>query len=92
MLLFAFLSIPQTFLHVVNNLVEKDELVAWNRLKEEHRDHTITKLLHTVEESTLTLARKYKATTEIEIKEKEMGKKSTTPMSLSTDTPVAVVG
>ncbi|XP_024277795.1 adhesion G protein-coupled receptor L4 [Oncorhynchus tshawytscha] len=62
----------RTFLHVVNNLVEKDELVAWNRLKEEHRDHTITKLLHTVEESTLTLARKYKGTTEIEIKEKEM--------------------
>ncbi|CAB1332318.1 unnamed protein product, partial [Coregonus sp. 'balchen'] len=65
-------AILRTFLNVVNNLVEKDELVAWNRIKKEHRDYTITKLLHTVEESTLTLARKYKATTEIEIKESEM--------------------
>uniref|UniRef100_A0A8C7MB34 Adhesion G protein-coupled receptor L4 n=1 Tax=Oncorhynchus kisutch TaxID=8019 RepID=A0A8C7MB34_ONCKI len=47
-------------------------IICQGKLKEEHRDHTITKLLHTVEESTLTLARKYKGTTEIEIKEKEM--------------------
>ncbi|TMS20495.1 Adhesion G protein-coupled receptor L4 [Larimichthys crocea] len=56
----------------VNNLVEKDELVSWNRMKEERREHTITKLLHTVEESALTLANNYKTPTELEIKATEM--------------------
>uniref|UniRef100_A0A8C4H6N1 Adhesion G protein-coupled receptor L4 n=1 Tax=Dicentrarchus labrax TaxID=13489 RepID=A0A8C4H6N1_DICLA len=56
----------------VNNLVEKDELVAWSRMKEERREHTITKLLHTVEESALTLANNYKTPTELEIKANEM--------------------
>lgn len=53
--------------------MEKDELVAWNRIKEERREHTITKLLHTVEESALTLANNYKTPTELEIKATEMG-------------------
>ncbi len=53
--------------------MERDELVAWNRMKEERREHTITKLLHTVEESALTLASNYKTPTELEIKATEMG-------------------
>lgn len=57
----------------VNNLVQKDELVAWSRMKEERRERTITKLLHTVEESALTLANNYKSQTELEIKASEMG-------------------
>ncbi|KAF3690846.1 Adhesion G protein-coupled receptor L4 Precursor [Channa argus] len=56
----------------VNNLVEKDELVAWGRIKEELREHTITKLLHAVEESALTLANSYKTPAELEIKATEM--------------------
>lgn len=53
--------------------MEKDELVAWSRIKEERREHTITKLLHSVEESALTLANSYKTPTELEIKATEMG-------------------
>ncbi|XP_037326251.2 adhesion G protein-coupled receptor L4 [Pungitius pungitius] len=56
----------------VNNLVEKDELVAWSRMKEDRREHTITKLLHTVEESALTLANNYRTPAELEIKASEM--------------------
>ncbi|XP_008295159.1 adhesion G protein-coupled receptor L4 [Stegastes partitus] len=56
----------------VSNLVEKDELVAWSRMKEERREHTITKLLHVVEEGALSLAGNYKTPTEIEIKAPEM--------------------
>ncbi|KAM6921433.1 adhesion G protein-coupled receptor L4 [Xenentodon cancila] len=56
----------------VNNLVEKDELVAWSRIKEEHRDHTITKLLHVVEESALSLGSNYQTPTELEIKATNM--------------------
>ncbi|KAM9848895.1 adhesion G protein-coupled receptor L4 [Aulostomus maculatus] len=55
-----------------DNLVEKDELVAWSRIKEERREHTITKLLHSVEESALTLANNFKTPTELEIKAKQM--------------------
>ncbi|XP_047443995.1 adhesion G protein-coupled receptor L4 [Mugil cephalus] len=56
----------------VNNLVEKDELVAWSRMKEERREHTITKLLHAVEESALSLAKSYKTPTELRIRATEM--------------------
>uniref|UniRef100_A0AAX7U3P2 Adhesion G protein-coupled receptor L4 n=1 Tax=Astatotilapia calliptera TaxID=8154 RepID=A0AAX7U3P2_ASTCA len=58
--------------NAVNNLVEKDELVAWTRMKEERREHTITKLLHVVEESALSLASNYKTPTELEIKATDM--------------------
>lgn len=61
----------------VNNLVEKDELVAWSRMPEDRRGHTITKLLHTVEESALTLAHNYKTPTELEIKATDMGEMNT---------------
>uniref|UniRef100_A0A3P8YSS7 Adhesion G protein-coupled receptor L4 n=1 Tax=Esox lucius TaxID=8010 RepID=A0A3P8YSS7_ESOLU len=54
------------------SLMQIYELVAWKRIKQEHRDYTITKLLHTVEESTLILAKNYETTTEIEIYEREM--------------------
>ncbi|XP_029904701.1 adhesion G protein-coupled receptor L4 isoform X2 [Myripristis murdjan] len=60
------------FVKAVNNLVEKDELVAWSRIKEERREYTITKLLHTVEESTLALASSYKTPAELEIKATEL--------------------
>lgn len=69
------LLFQQKLVKAVSNLVEKDELVAWSRMKEERREHTITKLLHTVEESALTLAGNYKTPTELEIKATEMGEK-----------------
>uniref|UniRef100_A0AAQ4QLE2 Adhesion G protein-coupled receptor L4 n=1 Tax=Gasterosteus aculeatus aculeatus TaxID=481459 RepID=A0AAQ4QLE2_GASAC len=62
----------QKLVKAVNNLVEKDELVAWSRMKEDRREHTITKLLHSVEERALTLANNYKTPAEIEIKASEM--------------------
>uniref|UniRef100_A0A8C6TLC7 Adhesion G protein-coupled receptor L4 n=1 Tax=Neogobius melanostomus TaxID=47308 RepID=A0A8C6TLC7_9GOBI len=51
--------------HAVNNLVENDEAVAWSRIKEEQREHTLTKLLHTVEDSALRLANGYTRPTEL---------------------------
>lgn len=53
--------------------MEKDELAAWNRMKEERRERTITKLLHAVEESALALANNYKTPTELQIKAPDMG-------------------
>lgn len=60
-------------MNAANNLVEKDELAAWNRMKEERRERTITKLLHAVEESALALANNYKTPTELQIKAPDMG-------------------
>ncbi|XP_029989109.1 adhesion G protein-coupled receptor L4 [Sphaeramia orbicularis] len=56
----------------VNNLVEKDEVVAWRRIKDERRERTITKLLHTVEESALKLADGFRNPTQLQIKASEM--------------------
>jgi len=41
----------------VNNLVEKEELVAWSRMAGDLRDNTVTKLLHAMEQGALALAR-----------------------------------
>ncbi|KAL3978984.1 c-opsin [Sarotherodon galilaeus] len=68
----AINSTLSKLVNAVNNLVEKDELVAWTRMKEERREHTITKLLHVVEESALSLASNYKTPAELEIKATEM--------------------
>lgn len=68
-------SSQQKLVHAVNNLVENDEMVAWSRIQEEQRDHTITKLLHAVEESALKLANGYKTPTELQIKASEMGER-----------------
>uniref|UniRef100_A0A3B3TWA7 Adhesion G protein-coupled receptor L4 n=1 Tax=Poecilia latipinna TaxID=48699 RepID=A0A3B3TWA7_9TELE len=64
--------VKQKLVKAVNNLVETDELVAWNRMKEERREHTITKLLHVVEESALSLGSNHKTPTELQIKASEL--------------------
>ncbi|XP_035268207.1 adhesion G protein-coupled receptor L4 [Anguilla anguilla] len=56
------------FMQTVNNLVENDELQAWDKIREDYREKTITKLLHTVEQATLTISKNYKMTTEVEVK------------------------
>ncbi|XP_037530522.1 adhesion G protein-coupled receptor L4 [Nematolebias whitei] len=68
----AINSTLSKLVQAVNNLVEKDELVAWSRMKEERREHTATKLLHVVEESALSLGSNFKTPAEINIKATEM--------------------
>lgn len=58
----------------VNNLVEKDEKVAWDRMKEDIKDHYITKLLHTAEQGVVSLSEAYKHSAEVEIKTADIGK------------------
>ncbi|KAI5101674.1 adhesion G protein-coupled receptor L4 precursor, partial [Silurus meridionalis] len=52
----------------VNNLVEKEEKVAWNRMKEDTKDQYITKLLHTAEQGAVILSNSYKHSAEVDIK------------------------
>lgn len=58
----------------MNNLVEKEEKVAWDRMREDTKDHYITKLLHTAEQGALTLSKAYKHSAEVEIKTADVGK------------------
>uniref|UniRef100_A0A3Q2NVD8 Adhesion G protein-coupled receptor L4 n=1 Tax=Fundulus heteroclitus TaxID=8078 RepID=A0A3Q2NVD8_FUNHE len=74
----------------VNNLVEQDELVAWNRMRQERREHTITKLLHVVEESALSLGNNHKTPTELQIKASEMELKLFTFDASQTKTKLSV--
>uniref|UniRef100_A0A3B4AB58 Adhesion G protein-coupled receptor L4 n=1 Tax=Periophthalmus magnuspinnatus TaxID=409849 RepID=A0A3B4AB58_9GOBI len=62
------LIVRSKLVHAVNNLVENDEAVAWSRIKEEQREHSLTKLLHTVEDSVLRLATGYHRPTELQVK------------------------
>ncbi|XP_072294862.1 adhesion G protein-coupled receptor L4 [Eucyclogobius newberryi] len=64
--------------HAVNNLVEDDEAVAWSRIKEEQREHTLTKLLHTVEDSALRLAKENKGPTELQVRASHVELKAVT--------------
>ena len=50
-------GVGQKLVAAVNNLVEREELVAWSRMADDLRENTATKLLHTVEQSALALAR-----------------------------------
>ncbi|XP_062869471.1 adhesion G protein-coupled receptor L4 [Trichomycterus rosablanca] len=52
----------------VNNLVERDEMVAWNKMKDDVKDYCITKLLHTAEQGAMALSKAYKHAAKVEIK------------------------
>ncbi|KAJ3598955.1 hypothetical protein NHX12_032918, partial [Muraenolepis orangiensis] len=56
----------------VNNLVEKEELVAWTRMAEDLRENTVTKLLHSVEQGALALGRASSTPLQLDIRASEM--------------------
>lgn len=60
------------FVKTVNNLVENNELEAWNQIDEHHRELTMTKLFHSVEQGTLALSKISNNTTRVEVKEGDM--------------------
>ncbi|XP_059922971.1 adhesion G protein-coupled receptor L4 [Gadus macrocephalus] len=75
----------------VNNLVEKEELVAWSRMAEELRENTVTKLLHALEQSALALARGSSApTTQLDIRASEMELKVVTFDADQSQEPLSV--
>ncbi|XP_021173955.1 adhesion G protein-coupled receptor L4 isoform X2 [Fundulus heteroclitus] len=83
-------TLENQLVKAVNNLVEQDELVAWNRMRQERREHTITKLLHVVEESALSLGNNHKTPTELQIKASEMELKLFTFDASQTKTKLSV--
>ncbi|KAG5275607.1 hypothetical protein AALO_G00122290 [Alosa alosa] len=57
------------FVKTVNNLVELNELEAWDRIEEQQRDLTLTKLFHSVEQGTLALSKISSNVTRVEVNE-----------------------
>lgn len=55
----------------MNNIVENN---AWYNITEVNQEQTITKLLHTVEEATLSISKNYKTATEVEVNTSNLGK------------------
>uniref|UniRef100_A0A673HBP5 Adhesion G protein-coupled receptor L4-like n=1 Tax=Sinocyclocheilus rhinocerous TaxID=307959 RepID=A0A673HBP5_9TELE len=51
----------------VNNLVEKDEKVEWDKINEDLRKYYVTTLLHTAEKETLALSAGYTHTTQMQV-------------------------
>lgn len=66
--------LSQSLVQSVNNLVEKEEEVAWNRMKEDTKDLYITKLLHTAELGAVTLSKAFRHSVDLEIKTADVGK------------------
>lgn len=58
----------------MNNLVKKEDKEAWNKIREDTKDHYITKLLHTAEKGTVALTEAFKHSAELEIKTADVGK------------------
>ncbi|XP_017557830.1 adhesion G protein-coupled receptor L4 [Pygocentrus nattereri] len=56
----------------VNNLVEKEEKVAWDRMSEDVKDYCITKLLHTAEQGSLALSKAYRKAAKIEVNTRDV--------------------
>ncbi|KAG2463874.1 AGRL4 protein, partial [Polypterus senegalus] len=63
----------KAFVKTVNSLVEKKELSVWQEIDKESRKRSATKLLHTVEQAALGIAKNFKKTTQTEVNESDMG-------------------
>ncbi|XP_030062792.1 adhesion G protein-coupled receptor L4 [Microcaecilia unicolor] len=63
------------FVNTVNNFVEKEKITVWNELSEDNRRKSITKLMHTVEQATLNLAKNFKKMTQLDINASDLALK-----------------
>ncbi len=57
----------------MNNLVEKDEKVEWDKINEDLRKYYVTTLLHTAEKETLALSAGYTHTMQMQVDAGEVG-------------------
>ncbi|XP_056388582.1 adhesion G protein-coupled receptor L4 isoform X1 [Hyla sarda] len=64
-----------TLVNTVNNLVEKDKITVWKKLKEENRRNSITKLLHTTERLALDMSQNFQKTTQLDVDASDMALK-----------------
>nr|XP_014345683.1 PREDICTED: adhesion G protein-coupled receptor L4 [Latimeria chalumnae] len=63
------------FVNTVNSFVREDEMKVWNKIAERDRKKSITKLLHTVEQTTLGISQNFKKTTQLEFNASDLALK-----------------
>ncbi|XP_031792643.1 adhesion G protein-coupled receptor L4 isoform X2 [Sarcophilus harrisii] len=63
------------FVNTVNNLVQKDKITIWDKLSADNRRTSLTKLMHTAEQTMLNMSQNFKKTTQLEINSSDMGLK-----------------
>uniref|UniRef100_A0A8D2DPS8 Adhesion G protein-coupled receptor L4 n=1 Tax=Sciurus vulgaris TaxID=55149 RepID=A0A8D2DPS8_SCIVU len=54
------------FVKTVNNFVQKDTLIIWDKLSTNHRRAYLTKLMHTAEQVTLRISQNFQKTTQFD--------------------------
>ncbi|XP_065742486.1 adhesion G protein-coupled receptor L4 [Phocoena phocoena] len=54
------------FVKTVNNFVQKDTFIVWDKLSTNHRRTHLTKLIHAVEQATLRLSQNFQKTTQFD--------------------------
>lgn len=64
----------------VNNFVQKDTFIVWDKLPATHRITYLTKLMHAVEQATLRISQNFQKTTQFDTNSSDVGKK---PKSIS---------
>ncbi|XP_044531735.1 adhesion G protein-coupled receptor L4 [Gracilinanus agilis] len=63
------------FVNTINNLVQKDKITVWDKLSADNRRTSLTKLMHTAEQTMLSMSQNFKKTTQLEINSSDMGLK-----------------
>lgn len=66
----------QDLVFTVNNFVERDEKVEWEKINPESRKYYLTTLLHTAEKQTLTLSTGYKRSVQMQVDAGDVGETS----------------
>ena len=64
----------------MNNFVQRDTFIVWDKLSMHHRTTHLTKLIHAAEQATLRISQNFQKTTQFDTNSSDIGKK---PRSIS---------
>uniref|UniRef100_A0A8C0D1C5 Adhesion G protein-coupled receptor L4 n=1 Tax=Balaenoptera musculus TaxID=9771 RepID=A0A8C0D1C5_BALMU len=64
------------FVKTVNNFVQKDTFIVWDKLSTNHRRTHLTKLLHAAEQATLRLSQNFQKTTQFDTNSSDIALKA----------------
>ena len=66
----------QEFVKIVNNFIQKDTFIVWDKLPATRRRIHLTKLMHAAEQATLSISKNFQKTTQFDTNSSDVGKKS----------------
>lgn len=59
----------------MNNFVQKDAFIVWDKLSMNHRRTHLTKLMHVAEQATLRISQNFQKTIQFDTNSSDIGKK-----------------